>query len=102
MGQEPGDVGEDLATAEASRPAVTAEDLDAADRFIAGGDYAEAMGVYRQILSMDPGNKLVLQRADELRALLRLMGKDKELRIAALDAFLEGVKKGRDEFFGRS
>jgi tetratricopeptide (TPR) repeat protein len=102
MGDETADVGEDLATAEAPRPVFAAEDIEAADRFIAGGEYVEAMGVYRQMLSMDPENKMVLQRADELRALLRLMGKDKELRIAALDAFLEGVKKGRDEFFGRS
>lgn len=83
-------------------PESAAEGLDAADRFVAEGNFSEAMGIYRKHLSSDPNNKAVLQRVDELRALLKLLGKDKEVLIAKLDAFLQGINKRRDEFFGRS
>jgi len=86
----------------APRPESAAEGLDAADRFVAEGNFSGAMGIYRKHLSSDPNNKVVLQRVDELRALLKLLGKDKEVLIAKLDAFLQGINKRRDEFFGRS
>jgi len=86
----------------APRPESAAESLDAADRFVAEGNFSGAMGIYRKHLSSDPNNKVVLQRVDELRALLKLLGKDKEVLIAKLDAFLQGINKRRDEFFGRS
>jgi len=78
------------------------EDIAAADRFVADGKFVEAMGAYRKFLTVDPNNKKVLQRVEELRALLKLLGKDKEALVAKLDAFLEGINKRRDEFFGRS
>jgi|WetSurSiteA1Bulk_404760.scaffolds.fasta_scaffold02096_3 tetratricopeptide (TPR) repeat protein len=71
-----------------------------ADRSIGEGNYAEAMGIYRKVLSNDPGNRQVLQRAEELKALLKLLGKDKEELIVRLDNLLQGIKKRRDEFFG--
>lgn len=84
---------------EAAADALTLED---ADRFIARGDYLEAMNVFKNILGSDPDNKKVLQRVEELRTLLKLLGKDKEVLIARLNIFLEGLMKGRDEFLGRS
>ena len=102
MAVRPENAGEVPAVAGLSGTPAGEEGLGAADRFIAGGQYAEAMGVYRRLLSANPDSRLVLQRVDELRSLLKLMGKDKEMRIAALDAFLQGIHKGRDEFFGRS
>jgi tetratricopeptide (TPR) repeat protein len=75
-------------------------DLSGADRFVTDGKFAEAMGVYRKFLASDPNDKRVLQRVEELRALLKLMGKDKEVLIDKLNAFLEGIQKGRDEFLG--
>jgi len=84
------------------RRASAGEVLDDADRCIAEGKFSEAMGIYRKYLSADPDNKAVLQRVHELRALLKLLGKDKEVLIAKLDAFLEGIHKRRDDFFGRS
>jgi hypothetical protein len=86
----------------APQPGAAAEGLDAADRFVSEGNFSGAMGIYRKHLSLDPNNKTVLQRVDELRTLLKLMGKDKEVLIAKLDAFLQGINKRRDEFFGRS
>jgi len=77
-------------------------DLSDADRFVADGKYAEAMGVYRKFLTDNPNDKRVLQRVDELRSLLKLMGKDKEVLIDKLNAFLEGIQKGRDGFLGHT
>lgn len=72
--------------------------LEDADGFIVEGNYLGAVTVYRNMLSSDPGNKTVLQRMEELKVLLKLMGKDKETLIARLDEFLEGIQKRRDEF----
>jgi len=74
--------------------------LDEADHYILLGKYGEAMNTYKTILSVDPGNKHILQCVEELRSLLKLMGKDKEALIMRLDCFLEGIKKRRDEFSG--
>ncbi|MDA8242478.1 MAG: hypothetical protein M0Z67_19175 [Nitrospiraceae bacterium] len=70
-----------------------------ADRFIVDGNYLQAMHVYRSILSSDPDNRTTLQRVEELRTLLKLMGKDKEALISNLNAFLEGVRKRRNDFY---
>jgi tetratricopeptide (TPR) repeat protein len=82
--------------------AVEKAEIEDADRFIAGGDYLRAIQVYRDILTADPDNRVVLQRAEELRALLKLLGKDKDALIARLNAFLEGITNRRNEFYGRS
>ena len=76
--------------------------LEDANGFIAEGNYLGAVTLYRNMLSSDPGNKAVLQRMEELKVLLKLMGKDKETLIARLDEFLEGIQKRRDEFHGSS
>ncbi len=73
-----------------------------ADRHIVGGKYFSAMNIYRKILARDPDNKQALQRVEELRALLKLMGKDKEELVSKLDGFLEGIRKRRDEFSGNT
>lgn len=100
---EIGDFMEGLTEMETAAPQPgAAEGLDAADSFVSEGNFSGAMGIYRKHLSLDPNNKTVLQRVDELRALLKLLGKDKEVLIAKLDAFLQGINKRRDEFFGRS
>jgi tetratricopeptide (TPR) repeat protein len=74
-------------------------DLAEADSFIAEGDYRRAMSAYKAMLSRRPEDRIVLQRVEELRALLKLLGKDKELLEANIEAFLEGIKKKKDEFF---
>ena len=71
-----------------------------ADRMIAEGNYAGALNIYKRFLSDNPDEKKVRQRVEELRAFLKMTGKDKEALIERLDAFLAGVKKGRDGFFG--
>jgi tetratricopeptide (TPR) repeat protein len=73
-----------------------------ADSYIVQGQYAEALNIYRKLLSDDPENRYVMQRIEELRSLLKLLGKDREALIETLDAFLEGIRKRRNEFFGSS
>jgi len=71
-----------------------------ADPYIIQDKFMEAMNIYRRILSIEPGNMHVIQRIEELRALLKLLGKDKEELIAKLDSLLAGIRKRRDEFLG--
>ena len=83
---------------QASRPA----GFEEADRFVAAGDYFGAINIYRRMLAADPGDKKTLQRAEELKTLLKLMGKDKEALMEKLNSFLSGINKRRDEFYGSS
>lgn len=71
-----------------------------ADPYILQDKYMDAMNIYRRILSIEPGNMHVMQRVEELKFLLKLLGKDKEELITKLDSLLAGIKKRRDEFFG--
>jgi tetratricopeptide (TPR) repeat protein len=88
-----------IAEATAKQKGLTIEE---ADRRISEGNYAGAINIYRNILTLHPGDKRTLQRLEELKILLKLMGKDKEALIERLDAFLESVEKRRDEFLRRS
>jgi tetratricopeptide (TPR) repeat protein len=78
-------------------PALKVQD---ADPYITEGKYMEAMNIYRKLLSTEPDNMHLMQRIEEMKALLKLLGKDKEELIARLDSLLEGIKKRRNEFFG--
>jgi tetratricopeptide (TPR) repeat protein len=76
--------------------------IEEAERRISEGNYAGAINIYRNLLILHPDDRRTLQRLEELKVLLKLLGKDKETLIAKLDAFLEGVEKRRDEFLRRS
>jgi tetratricopeptide (TPR) repeat protein len=76
--------------------------LDDAERCISEDNYAGAMNIYSVILSAKPGDKRTLQRVGELKALLKLLGKDQEVLIARLNAFLTGIDKRRNEFLRSS
>ncbi len=80
----------------------TAESLQEADRLVGEGNYAGAIRVYQEVLSVTPDDKAILQRVEELKTLLKLMGKDKEVLISKLNAFLDSINKRHDEFFRRS
>jgi tetratricopeptide (TPR) repeat protein len=69
-----------------------------ADGLIAAGNYLGAMEAYRKMLSAYPDDRAVMQRIEELRFLMKLMGKDKEALISKLNDFLGGIQKRRDEF----
>ncbi|MEC4677104.1 MAG: hypothetical protein VST72_09345 [Nitrospirota bacterium] len=76
------------------------ETVNDADRLIAGDEYTGAMEIYRKILASRPDDRKVLQRVEDLRMLLRLLGKDTDALIGRLNNFMEAVNKRRDEFFG--
>jgi len=101
-------VSEDLFRAEMTRetsfaiPKDNSELLQTANRFISEEKYLGAINVYQQILAMTPDDKQTLQRIEELRSLLKLMGKDKEVLISKLNAFLHAMKKRGDEFHRNS
>lgn len=76
------------------------ETVNDADRLIAGDEYTGAMDIYRRILLSRPDDRKVLQRVEDLRMLLKLLGKDTDALIGRLNNFLEAVNKRRDEFFG--
>jgi tetratricopeptide (TPR) repeat protein len=75
-------------------------DLSIADSYISQGEYLDALDIYKRLLSIEPDNVHVLQRIEELKTLLELLGKDKEDLIAKMNIFLDGIRKRRDEFFG--
>ncbi len=78
----------------ALQPQVRIED---AESYISQGRYNEALDVYEKLISMEPDNLSVLQRMEELKILLKLLGNDKEL-ITRLNGFLDSIKKRREEF----
>ena len=106
LAEEPFGIADEVMAAEyeevLAEPKKEREDFSGADRFLSEGKFTEAMGVYRRILANDPDNKRVLQRVEELRLLLKLMGKDKAVLIDKLNAFLEGIHKRRDGFLRHS
>lgn len=78
-------------SASPTQPAL--QDIDAADSFVAAGEYYKAAELYRNMLAIDPANKHLMQRLAELKSLLKLLGRGEEVLIARLDALLEGIKK---------
>lgn len=99
---EPGVVEEEKDTTPMQTEDETPALLEKADRHILGGNYAEALNIYKNLLSSEPDNPQIMQRVEELKTLLKLLGRDKEALVARLDSFLNSIKKRRDEFLGSS
>ncbi len=74
-------------------------DLGAADSYISQGKYADALHIYKRLLSTEPDNVHVLQRIEELKNLLSLLGKGEEDLIAKMNSLLDSIRKRQDEFF---
>jgi tetratricopeptide (TPR) repeat protein len=74
--------------------------IDDADTLISQGNYVDAMKIYKKIISVDPMNIQVKQRMEELKALLKVTGKDREILIERLSLFLSSIQKRRQEVFG--
>ena len=74
-------------------------DLSVADSCVSQCRYAEALNMYKGILAIEPDNVHVLQRLEELKTLLELLGKGKEDLIAKMNDLLNGIRRRRDEFF---
>jgi len=73
-----------------------------AELFISEGNYYKAMKLYRDMLSVNNQDKYLLQKVEELKMLLKMLGKEKDVAIDKLDAFDAGIKKRKDEFLRSS
>ncbi|MBA4374021.1 MAG: hypothetical protein C0402_14315 [Thermodesulfovibrio sp.] len=78
--------------------AASASTLEDADREVSDGNYGNALKIYRELLTANPGDRHILQRVEELRQFLKMIGKDKDALIEQLNNFLGGIEKRRDEF----
>jgi len=76
------------------------EGISLSDIQVQKGDFSGAIRTLSALLRENPGHREVLQRLHELKSLLKLLGKDKEIVIGRLEGLLEGIRKARDEFFG--
>jgi hypothetical protein len=81
--------------------AVTGEETGVAraDRLILEEDYAGAFAEYRKLLAGNPDDKAVIQKMEELRSLLRLLGKERDMYIARLESFIDAIKRRKDELY---
>ncbi len=98
---------QDSADEEGAKPAAyesVDEDgfFDEADKYIAQGNYGEAISLYNRMLAANPEDTQVLQRSEDLKSLLQLLGKDKEILISKLNLFLERIKNRRNDFYRSS
>jgi len=73
-------------------PEPVSSELIESERLIALGHYAQAMELYQEMLMDNPGNMRIMQRKEELAALLRFLGKGKESVIKRLNRLLEATK----------
>ena len=73
-------------------PEPVLSELVEGERLIALGHYAPAMELYKEMLIDNPGDKRILQRKEELAALIRFLEKDKEGIIKRLNRLLEAIK----------
>lgn len=80
----------------------SAPDFSYPDSLIQAGNYAKAIEVYKKMLSDYPGDRRIIQRLEELKALLKILGKGNELVVHQLTNFLEAIKKRKDEFLGNT
>lgn len=76
--------------------------LERADSYVKKGKYAEAFSILSNILSCSPDDKIAKERFQELRMLIKLLKKEKEVRAGRLASFLGAVRKRKDEFFGNA
>jgi hypothetical protein len=63
-----------------------------AEQLIALGHYTPVMELYKEMLVEHPGDKRILQRKEELAALIKFLGKSKESTVERLNRFLEAIR----------
>lgn len=78
-------------------PEIPELDFSYPDRLIQQGNYPKAIEVYKKMLSEHPEDKRIIQRLEELKAFLKILGKGNELITQQLINFLEAIKKRKDE-----
>ncbi len=78
------------------------EIVQKAEELIRAEQYMKAFDLYAEALREDPDNLQIKQRIEELKQLMKLLGKDVSKLVEDYDKLLRGIKERRDEFFGSS
>lgn len=81
-----------------SEPKKIEPDFSYPDRLIQQGNYIKAIEVYKKMLADYPEDRRIMQRLEELKAFLKILGKGNELIMEQLTNFLEAIKKRKNEF----
>jgi tetratricopeptide (TPR) repeat protein len=76
--------------------------LNEADQWINEGEYMKAVARYSDILRRNPDDRMVLQRVEDLKQYLKILGKGNDVLVYQLEDLLRKLKNRRDEFFGIS
>jgi len=76
--------------------------IERAEELIRSEQYMKAFDLYAEALKEDPDNLHIKQRVEELKHLMKLLGKDISKLVNEYDKLLKGIKERRDEFFGSS
>jgi tetratricopeptide (TPR) repeat protein len=74
--------------------------LRKADDYVRSEEYLKAMDIYNEFLRENPEDREARQRLQELRQLLKMIGKDPDILAERLESLLSGLRERRDEFFG--
>ncbi|MGE5894444.1 MAG: tetratricopeptide repeat protein [bacterium] len=61
-------------------------------------EFSRAFHAYRDLLKQYPADKRLLQKIEELRTYMKMIGKEKEELIQAMESFLSGIQRRKDEF----
>ncbi|RMG02863.1 MAG: hypothetical protein D6726_06720 [Nitrospirae bacterium] len=73
--------------------------LSKADALVKDERYLEALELYRELTHKYPDDRMILQKKEELKALMKMLGKDPDVLVDRFENFLNGLKGRRDEFF---
>ena len=80
--------------------------LEDADANISNGNLQKAMEIYGSLLAENPKDKRVLQKAEEVKMLLKMLDNNKnsgkDLTVAKLEALKNGLQRKRNEFFSNT
>ena len=71
-------------------------DLKRADDLVRNGEYARGFMVLRRRLELFPADLPAMQKLEELKVLIRLLGLENEIRASMLESFLQSAQKRKN------
>ncbi len=74
----------------------SAGELKRADELIHSGQYALGFMVLRRRLELFPGDLMAMQKLEELKVLIKLLGLENEIRASMLESFLQSAQKRKN------
>ncbi|NOX20729.1 MAG: tetratricopeptide repeat protein [Nitrospirae bacterium] len=73
--------------------------IEKANELIRSEQYMKAFDLYAEALRENPDNARIRQRIEELKQLMKLLGKDINQLVQEYEKLLKGIKERKDEFF---